>query len=155
MVVALAVLREGSEIVLFSHGMIAAGTAVSDIINGALIGTAGGLTLGILIYLGFVKMPLRYFFVVTTWMLLLLVAGMVSQGIGYLVAAGYFETLSTIVWNSEWLLSDKSIIGESLGVLVGYTSQPTIIQLLAYALTLTIMLGLIDQIDKKSRLSVA
>lgn len=142
-VIALAILREGSEIVLFSYGMLAGGqvTAASLAMGGAL-GLAGGLALGLALYYGLLQISTRYFMQITSWMLVLLVAGMMSQGVGMLIAAGYFENFSATVWNSEWLLSDANIIGQSLGVLVGYTSRPAEAQVAVYVLSIILLYGL-------------
>lgn len=142
LVIALAILREGSEIVLFSYGMLAGGQSIATLAMGATIGLAGGLIVGVLFYMGLIKISPRYFLQITSWMLILLVAGMISQGVGMLIAAGYFENLSSTAWNSSWLLTDDHIIGQSLGVLIGYTSRPAEAQVIAYAITLAILLGL-------------
>ena len=144
LVIALAVLREGAEMVLFSYGMLASGqTTVASLATGAALGLAGGLTLGVLLYYGLLKISPRYFMQVTSWMLVLLVAGMMSQGVGMLVAAGYFEHFSATAWNTSWLLTDDHLIGESLNVLIGYTSRPVQAQVAIYIATLAVLYGLI------------
>jgi high-affinity iron transporter len=40
--------------------------------------------------------------------------------------------MDNVVWDSGWLLSDSSILGKALHTLVGYTDQPTAMQLLVY-----------------------
>lgn len=136
LVVALAMLREGSEIVLFSYGMLASGQSVTSLATGALLGGAGGLVVGLLLYFGLIQIPMKYFFQITGGLLMLLVAGMASQGMGFLVQAGYFDTLSRTAWDSSWLLSEHGLFGESLGVLLGYTSRPSIIQVMTYVAVL-------------------
>jgi high-affinity iron transporter len=46
------------------------------------------------------------------------------------------------MWDSEWLLSERSIAGRTMHTLIGYTDQPTEMQLLVYVgvLVVTIML---------------
>ncbi len=136
LVIMLALLREGSEIVLFTYGMLAAGQSAASLLSGFALGIVGGGLLGVLIYKGLLKISMRYFFTVTSWLLVLLVAGMISQGLGFLVAAGKFGGLSHTVWDSSWLLDDQGIVGLSLRALLGYTARPTEVQLIAYALTL-------------------
>ncbi len=147
-VIALALLREGSEIVLFTYGMLAAGQSVLSIATGAAIGLVGGAALGILLYMGLVKLSLRLFFTVTTWLLVFLVAGMASQGAGFLIAAGAFENLSQTVWNTSWLLDERGVLGQSLGTLIGYTAQPTILQVIVYLSTLGVLTMLIKLTEK-------
>ena len=83
-VAAIAVLREGSEIVLFLYGVAASGATASAIVFGGLFGISAGIAVGFAIYLGLMKIPVRYFFQVTGWMILLLAAGMASQAAAFL-----------------------------------------------------------------------
>ncbi len=135
-VIALAIVREGSEIALFSYGMLASGQSASSLLTGGAIGLVGGATVGILLYLGLIKLSPKVFLQTTSWLLVLLVAGMMSQGMGFLTQAGLFETMSYTMWDSSHLLSERGIIGESMKALVGYTAQPTAIQLTIYLLTI-------------------
>src|SRR3546814_1815435 len=86
-VVALAVLREGSEIVLFLFGMGAGGSARTGMLAGGLLGLLAGVVTGIALYLGLLRTPMRHFFSATNWMILLLAAGMSSHAAHYLIQA--------------------------------------------------------------------
>lgn len=154
-VIALAMLREGSEIVLFVNGMLVSGQSVSSIIMGALVGGGAGFVVGVLFYLGLVKISMKHFFGITGGLLMLLVAGMVSQGMGFLVAAGYFESWSNVVWDSSWLLSEQGVLGQTLQALIGYTARPTIVQLVAYAATIGALIMLVKRCDRAARTVMA
>jgi high-affinity iron transporter len=65
---------------------------------------------------------------------------MASQAAGKLVQADALPTLVDTVWDSSWLLSDDGWLGRTLHVLVGYTAQPSGIQLVFYAATLVLLL---------------
>jgi high-affinity iron transporter len=147
-VIGLALLREGSEIVLFIYGMVLSGQSTSSIILGSTIGIFLGIIAGTLLYLGLIKMSAKHMLTVTGWLLILLVAGLSLQGAGYLSAAGYFDNLSTPLWNTSWLLSDDDIIGKALHSLIGYTAKPTLIQILFYVSTMALLLGLIKLTSK-------
>lgn len=136
LIVGLSLLREGSEIVLFIYGMLLSGQSAASITGGTLAGLALGITAGIMLYYGLLKIPARYALKVTSRLLILLVAGLMSQCAGFLSAAGYFSDFSTPVWDSSWLLSEDSIIGKTLHSLIGYSAEPTAIQLVFYAVTL-------------------
>ncbi len=151
LIIALAVLREGSEIVLFTYGMMAAGEPVLSLAAGSLIGIVSGLAVGLLLYKGLLKLSMRHFFSVTSWLLVFLVAGMMSQGVGFLVAAGAFENFSYIVWDSSWLLHEGNILGESLKTLIGYTARPTAAQLAVYVLTLGTLAFFMKIIEKNKK----
>jgi high-affinity iron transporter len=132
-VVGVAVLREGSEVALFLYGIIASdgGSALSLAIGG-IIGLALGAAVCLLTYFGLMRIPPRKLFATTTVLITLLAAGMAAQAVAFLESANWLTSLDTVVWDSGWLLSDKSIAGRAMHTLIGYTDQPTEMQLLVY-----------------------
>lgn len=134
-VTALAVLREGAETVLFLYGLWAGGGGRGELAAGAVGGLGAGALVGVLIYLGLLKVPLRHFFTVTGLIVLLLAAGLAAGAAGYLTQAGLLPPISEQVWNTSGLLSVESLPGRVLHVLVGYRDRPTGIELLFYAVT--------------------
>lgn len=138
-IVGLAMLREGSEIVLFVYGMLLGEQTVASVVMGCIVGAFLGTLTGVMIYYGLIRMAAKHMLNITSWMLMLLVAGLMSQAAGYLSAAGYFAHMSDPLWDSSWLLSDGSVAGQVLQVLVGYTAQPSMVQLLFYATTLAVL----------------
>ncbi len=148
-IIALAMLREGSEIVLFIYGMIASGETGTSIISGSLLGILLGTAAGVAFYAGLIRMSAKYMLQVTSWILMLLVAGLAAQAVGFLTAAGYFDTMSHPVWDTSWLLSDGSLVGQALHSLIGYCAKPTTIQLMIYGGTLAALIGMIAVIDGK------
>jgi high-affinity iron transporter len=136
-VVAIAVLREGSEVVLFLYGVAAAEGGASW---GMAVGGCIGLVLGSLVclatYLGLVTIPARYLFAVTSTLIAFLAAGLAAQAIAFLQQAGIVTALDDTVWDTSWLLSDSSLLGRALHTLIGYVDQPTAMQLIVYTATL-------------------
>jgi len=140
MVVGLAILREGSENVLFLYGIAAAGGGgAAAMLGGGLLGLVGGAAVGFAIYFGLMRIPARYLFAVTTWMIILLAAGMASQGAGFLVQADLLPALGRNLWDSSGIVSDRGVTGKVLHTLVGYDAKPSGIQLIFYATTLLII----------------
>jgi high-affinity iron transporter len=136
-VIALATFREGSEIVLFSYGMLASGAfGWPEILAGGAIGALGGTILGFMLYFGLLKAAQKHLFAVTSWMLIILTAGMAAQGAAFLIQAGILPTLIPQVWDTSNILSGHSFVGETLGVLIGYTPRPTGMELAFYATVL-------------------
>jgi high-affinity iron transporter len=131
-VVGLAVLREGSEVVLFLYGIMASGTSGSALLVGGLLGIAAGAAFTALTYFGLLAIPTRYIFSVTSWLIALLAAGMASQAVQFLNNAGLVVALDRTVWDTSWLLSEGSIFGRMLHALIGYTERPTEMQLIVY-----------------------
>lgn len=68
LVVALAVLREGSEVVLFLFGIGAGGSSAMAMLAGGAIGVLAGATVGVVLYFGLLRIPIRHFFTATNWM---------------------------------------------------------------------------------------
>lgn len=138
-VVGVAVLREGAEVVLFLYGIMASGTSGASLLVGGVLGIATGAAFTGLTYLGLLAIPTRHIFSVTSWLIALLAAGMAAQSVHFLNSAGLVVALDRIVWDTSWLLSQGSIFGRLLHTLIGYTDQPTQMQLLAYIATLAAM----------------
>jgi high-affinity iron transporter len=157
--VGLAVLREGSEAVLFLYGIAAAGGggAVAMALGGAVamalggaLGLAAGVAAGAALYLGLVRIPLRHLFSVTSWLVLLLAAGMASQAAAFLLQADLLPPLGTTLWDTSFLLSDHSLSGRVLHTLIGYTAQPAGIQLVFYLATLLVIGSLMRLVGSAS-----
>jgi high-affinity iron transporter len=138
-VVGLAVLREGSEVVLFLYGIMASGTSGLALLLGGLLGIAGGAAFTTLTYFGLLAIPTRYIFSVTSWLIALLAAGMASQAVQFLHAAGTVVALDRTVWDTSWLLTDDGIVGRMFHALIGYTERPSEMQLIVYIGTLFAM----------------
>jgi high-affinity iron transporter len=151
-VIGIAVLREGAEIVLFLYGI-----AITDGGSGAalILGGVGGLILGAglsaLTYLGLLRVPARHLFKVTSVMIAFLAAGMAAQAAFFLEQAGTIDRLGQTVWDSSWLLSEKSIIGRVLHTLIGYSDQPTVLQLIVYLATLLVIYGLTRSVSPSAK----
>jgi high-affinity iron transporter len=142
-VVTIAVLREGSEVVLFLYGVAAAeGGASVGMLIGGVIGLILGSLVCLLTYLGLVTIPTRYLFGVTSTLIALLAAGMAAQAIAFLQQADILTAFDQTVWDTSWILSDESWLGRALHTLIGYVDQPTAMQLIVYAATLAAIIVL-------------
>ena len=125
-VIALATFREGAEIVLFTYGMMASGSVtLSAILAGGALGTLGGIIVGLMLYFGLLKTVKRHLFTVTSWMLIVLTAGIAAKGASFLIAAGVLPQLHPQLWDTSDFISGHGFLGETLGVLFGYTPRPT------------------------------
>jgi high-affinity iron transporter len=144
-VTGLAVLREGSEVVLFLYGIAAAGVnQANSMLVGGIAGLLAGVAVGHALYFGLLRIPTRALFTVTAWLILLVAAGMAAQGAGYLAQGGFLPSLGEQLWDSSAILSEQSIVGQLLHTLVGYEARPAGIQLLFYLVTL-VTIGLLMQ----------
>ncbi|MDA8095697.1 MAG: FTR1 family protein, partial [Betaproteobacteria bacterium] len=100
---------------------------------GGVLGLLAGAAIGVAIYYGLLAVPLRQLFGVTSWLILLLAAGMASQAAAFLAAADLLPSLGNSIWDTSRILPDRNLIGQLLHVLVGYTARPAGIQLVFYA----------------------
>lgn len=135
-VVGIAVLREGGEVVLFLYGVVVsnAGSSAASIALGGFIGLVLGAAVSAATYLGLVRIPARALFGVTSLLITLLAAGMAAQCVAMLEQAGVVEWLGAPLWDTSAILSEKSVPGRVLHTLVGYSDQPSELQFIAYAL---------------------
>jgi high-affinity iron transporter len=136
-VVALAVLREGSETVLFLQGIASSeqGQAGTVLIGGAF-GLVAGVVVGFVIYAGLVRIPVRKLFSVTSGLLLLVAAGLAGQMARFLIQGDWLPSLASPLWDSTTILPINSALGSTLHILIGYESRPSGTQVLFYMVTL-------------------
>jgi high-affinity iron transporter len=138
-VVGVAVMREGSEVALFLYGIGAAGGGSgASVAVGGVIGLVLGALVCVVTYLGLVRIPAKPLFRVTTMLIALLAAGMAAQATAFLAQANWVTAFGDVVWDTSWLVSDGSLLGKALHTLIGYTDQPTGMQLIVYAITLLV-----------------
>ena len=136
-VVAVAVLREGSEVVLFLYGIAAASdTAPMSLAGGGVAGLALASVVSWLLYRGLVIIPLHRLFQLTNGLIALLAAGMAGQAASVLHGADLLPGWGEHLWDTSFILADDSFVGRSLHVLIGYSARPSGIQLAAYLATL-------------------
>jgi high-affinity iron transporter len=138
-VVALAVLREGSEIVLFLYGMAAGGIGRAGLAAGIALGVGAGASMGFALYFGLLRIPIQHFFSVTNAMLILLAAGLASTAAGFLVQSDLLPAWGSQIWNTSHFLSDDSLLGKTLGILIGYKAAPAGVQIVFYLITAALL----------------
>jgi high-affinity iron transporter len=142
-VVGMAVLREGSELVLFLYSLAAGGAGgFLEMAGGGVLGLAAGIAVGAALYFGLLRIPTKHLFTVTSWLILLLAAGMASQGAAFLVQADILPALNPTLWDTSALLSEDGIPGKILHALIGYVARPAGIQVVFWAGTLVVIGGL-------------
>ncbi len=139
LVVGLAVLREGSEVALFLYGILASGETAWNLLVGGLAGLGLGALVSTLTFYGLVTIPPRHLFAVTSALITLLAAGLAAQCVGFLQQAWIVTALSQTLWDTSAILPDSSLVGRILHTLIGYTDQPSAMQVLVYVVTLAVI----------------
>jgi len=149
-VVGVAVLREGSEVVLFLYGIAASGgTTAAGILVGGALGILGGAAMSLLMYLGLLAIPAHRLFAATTGLITLLAAGLASQAAALLQQAGVITVLTKPLWDSSHILKEGDLLGRVLKTLVGYTDRPDGLQLIAWLGVVAMMLTLMRVVNPK------
>lgn len=150
-VVGIAVLREGSEVVLFLYGIASqGGSSLPAMLGGGALGLAAGAALSAVIYFGLLAIPVHRLFAVTSGLITLLAAGMAAQAILFIQQGGYLEFFTSTLWDTSWLLPQDSLPGRLLHTLIGYSDAPNGAQLVFYAATIVAIMGLM-RLEKRQR----
>jgi high-affinity iron transporter len=151
-VVAVAVLREGAEVVLFLFGVVAASnTSAFGLAMGGVAGLALASALSWLLYRGLVAIPLHRLFTVTNWLIALLAAGMAGQAAAVLHGADLLPGWGEHLWDTSFILADNTIAGRGLHALVGYSARPSGIQLAAWLGTLAMLILVSRAVSRTTR----
>ena len=149
-VVGVAVLREGSEVVLFLYGIAAGGgTSAIGMFTGGVLGVISGAGLSALMYLGLLAIPAHRLFAATTGLITLLAAGLASQAVSLLQQAQVINGLTSPLWDTSGILSEGSVMGRLLKTLIGYTDRPDGAQLIAWLAVVAMMTILMRVVNPK------
>jgi high-affinity iron transporter len=123
-----AVVREGVELALLLFAAPGEGKLL-----GSLVGVAGAIGIGVLIYAFGRRIDLRTFFRVTTVLLVLFAAGLFSHAAHELVEAGLLEPIEgPVLWSTKAVLSEDDGLGAILRALFGYADTPHLIEVVTY-----------------------
>jgi len=138
--VALAVLREGSETVLFLYGIAAGGAGAGlSMLLGGVLGTLAGAAVGYALYAGLLRIPARWFFSATSTLVLILAAGLASQAAHFLIQADLLPSLAAPLWDSSAWIPQDSAAGVLLHSLAGYDARPAGMQVVFFGATLIVI----------------
>ncbi|MGE3073209.1 MAG: FTR1 family protein [Dehalococcoidia bacterium] len=123
--------REGLETVLF----LFAGSSQSggtEYVLGGVLGFAVAAAIGVAIYAGTTKFPMKLFFQVSGVLIIVLAAGMLASSVVKLYEAAIITDLGSRPWDTESFISITSDLGKFLNALFGYDSAPSTLQIGLY-----------------------
>jgi high-affinity iron transporter len=139
-VIAVAVLREGSETVLFLYGVAVSGDGSSaSMLAGGLAGLVGGVLVGWLLFAGLLHIPIKWFFAATSFLVLLLAAGMAAQTARFLIQADAIPSLGSPLWDTSSLVANSSLPGKVLQGLLGYDARPAGMQIAFFVAAIVVI----------------
>jgi high-affinity iron transporter len=149
-VVGVAVLREGSEVVLFLYGIAAqGGTTATGMVAGGALGLVAGALVSGLMYFGLLTIPAGKLFQVTSGLITLLAAGMAAQAVIFLQNGGWLLYFTGTLWDTGWLLKEDTITGRLMHTLIGYSQAPNGAQLIAYCGTIIGVVALMKLVQQR------
>jgi high-affinity iron transporter len=128
---ALAITREGAEIIVYVSGFTGMSDFFSAVAIGSIVGACIGFSVGVLIYYLLRALPARHTLPTILILLMLIAAGMASQATRLLIQADWLSAAGA-VWDTSAILSEQSLPGQLLYALVGYEASPSMIEVLVY-----------------------
>jgi high-affinity iron transporter len=133
-----AVVREGIETVLFLTAAAFSANPTQTLIGGAL-GLLVAIVVGWFMFAVGKQLNIRAFFRVTGVLLLVFAAGLVAHGVHELQEAALLPTLIEHVWDINSVLDENGTLGTFLKALLGYNGNPSLLEVIAYAVYLIIV----------------
>lgn len=127
----LAVFREGVETALFLAANAFAADAGATLV-GAVLGLVIASVAGVLIYAYSVRLDIKLFFDITSFLLMVFAAGLLAYGVHEFQEIGWLQILTGTAFDIKWLLDDKSPLGSILRGLVGYNDNPSMLEVVSY-----------------------
>ncbi|WP_297811193.1 FTR1 family protein [uncultured Methylophaga sp.] len=135
-----AIVREGSEIILYINGFIGIPDLLSPVLMGGAVGAGIGLSVGVFFYYLLVNMR-RSHGIWLGYLILLLIGGsMVAQAVEFMIQADYISA-TTPIWDSSHWISERSAVGQLLYALVGYEATPAPQQAAAYFISIGVLIA--------------
>ncbi len=137
-IVSCSMAREGSEVWIYLSSFAGKPSAWSAAVTGGLIGTGIGLSLCALVYYAFSFMRPKRFLPLFLGLTTLVVGGLSMQLAKQGLQVGWLDSGKSL-WDSSWLVSERSWFGEFLHALFGYDANPDLTQAIFYFGALTAM----------------
>lgn len=134
------VFREGLETALFMFGITQTSTPLA-VAAGGLLGLAGAIVLGYLVYAGGRRINIGAFFKITGALLLVVAAGLLAHGVAMFEMAGLFPAILYPLWDLTGVsvLTTESTVGQFLSAFLGWDPKPDLIEFGAWALYVVIV----------------
>jgi len=129
--VSLAIIREGSEILIYLSSFIGNRELFQPILLGGLVGAGIGASVGALAYYFLININRSWLPYASIAIVMLIGAGMAGQASLLLIQADWLPSHAPM-WDSSALVAENSITGQLLYALIGYEATPTPIQVAAY-----------------------
>lgn len=138
MAVALSMMLEGSEILVYATSFRHQPDNLLTLVTGSLIGSAIGASCAALIYYALVRYPGKLTAGLTRLLLAITSAAVLTQGSQQLVQVDWLPA-GPMLWDSSGLVSEDSLAGHLLYALLGYEASPAVSDIASYAAALLLV----------------
>jgi len=127
-------IREGSEVIIYLTGFMSAPDLFPSVVMGSIIGSGIGISIGVLFYYLIAYVRFELGMLLGLGLLVLIGGGMVSQTIQLLTQADFISSQSAL-WDSSFIVDERSLFGQLLYALIGYESTPSFVQVVCYVVS--------------------
>jgi high-affinity iron transporter len=127
----IAVYREGVESILFLKAAVFSGGGQGELI-GAISGLLAAVILALVIFKSSTRLSLTKFFKYTGVLLLVMAAGLLSNGIHEFQEVGWVPMIIEHLWNLNSFISGEGALGSFLKALFGYNPDPSLVEAIAW-----------------------
>ncbi len=132
------VAREGVETALFLSASAFQSSGTATLVGG-VAGLIVALAVAWAVYVAGVRLQIRTFFKVTSILLVVFAAAILRYGLHEFEEVGWMPPLVEQVWNTGAWLPTSDALGAALQAIIGYTSKPSLLQLIGYFGYLTVV----------------
>lgn len=135
MVICFAITRELTEMVIFYTGFFQSNGSFLHAVTSGFIGLTIGISFGVLCFLSISTCHSNVSRILQIILLSLIAAGISVQAIQLLIQIDWISGTKPF-WDSSWLLSESSILGQMTYAVFGYEATPSTIEIVVYFGTL-------------------
>lgn len=146
--VTLAIVREGSEIMIYMSGFMQVTDLLLPVMAGSAIGAGIGVSVGAVFYYALLNLGGRTAAITGAVLLILVAAGMASQAAQQLIQADWLPSQYP-AWDSSWLLEEQSVTGQLFYALVGYEATPTPLQVFIHIMAIALLVGIVVIVNRQ------
>jgi high-affinity iron transporter len=146
--VMLAIVREGSEIMIYMSGFMQVTDLLLPVMAGSAIGAGIGVSVGAVFYYALLNLGGRTAAITGAVLLILVAAGMASQAAQQLIQADWLPSQYP-AWDSSWLLEEQSVTGQLFYALVGYEATPSPLQVFIHIMAIALLVGIVVIVNRQ------
>jgi high-affinity iron transporter len=129
-IVVLSVSREAGEILIFFSSYLRVEAELGRALTSGFVGLFVGMSVGVLTFLVLTTVRSTSLVGVQSLLLALVCIGMAVQGTQLLAQADWLPS-GEPVWDSNWLLEEKSMVGQMVYAVFGYEATPAPAEVIA------------------------